>query len=64
MISLLIAKEIGFKYIYLIGCDGHKFDVHFYDKFTGDHQLIHKVTLLKIVITEEYIKGCLKEKTN
>lgn len=35
MISLLIAREIGFKYIYLIGCDGNRFDVHFYDKFTG-----------------------------
>lgn len=35
MISLLIAKELGFKYIYLLGCDGVGFDKHFYDKLTG-----------------------------
>jgi len=35
MIACLIAQELGMKYIYLIGCDGQKFDVHFYDKFTG-----------------------------
>jgi hypothetical protein len=35
MISMLIAEQLGYKRIYLVGCDGCNFDKHFYDKFTG-----------------------------
>lgn len=32
--SLLIAKELGFKHIYLIGCNGLSFDKYFYETVT------------------------------
>jgi hypothetical protein len=35
MMSMLIATMLGCKRLYLIGCDGHNFDEHFYDKQTG-----------------------------
>jgi hypothetical protein len=56
MISLLIAKELGFKYIYLIGCDGQRFDVHFYDKFTGRSSIDNQDTNFK----EKYYGGVIK----
>lgn len=62
MISLLIAKEIGFKYIYLIGCDGHKFDVHFYDKFTGRSSIDTQSDAFKNRYYGGVYKGMLERK--
>jgi len=36
LISMVIAKFLGVKRIYLIGCDGKNFDNHFYVKQTGE----------------------------
>ncbi len=62
MISLLIAKEVGFKYIYLIGCDGNRFDVHFYDKFTGRSSIDTQTEAFKNRYYGGVYKGMLERK--
>lgn len=39
LMSLLVAKHLGFKRIYLIGCDGSDFDTHFYNQQMGDYTI-------------------------